>query len=117
MEILRHSGSESQKIKTGRSLSSRSSGMKGVVAHTLIWAIPSAGDLHKDIGRRKIYSLSSSPGCLVGSLYLVREFVDNLQSVVQLPTMVSSSCEWKSKDLAVVQSQRQNCRDRNSLLE
>jgi hypothetical protein len=34
MEILRHSGCEFQKIKTGRSLSSRSSGIKGVVAHS-----------------------------------------------------------------------------------
>jgi hypothetical protein len=62
MEILRHSGSESQKIETGRSLSSRSSGTyfvpdSGVMA-PLIWATPSAGDLHKDVGRRKIYSLS-----------------------------------------------------------
>jgi hypothetical protein len=37
MEILRHSGYGFQKIK---SLSSRSSGIKGVVEHTLIWAIP-----------------------------------------------------------------------------
>lgn len=28
------------------------------------------------------------------------------QSVVQLPTVVSSSCEWKSKDLAVAQSHK-----------
>jgi hypothetical protein len=39
MEILRYNGYESQKIKTGRSLSSRSSGTKqvsdpGMVAHT-----------------------------------------------------------------------------------
>jgi hypothetical protein len=34
MELLRHSGYESQKIKIGRSLSSRSSGIKGVVEHT-----------------------------------------------------------------------------------
>jgi hypothetical protein len=34
MEILRHSGYEFQKIKTGRPLNSRSSGIKGVVAHT-----------------------------------------------------------------------------------
>jgi hypothetical protein len=34
MEILRHSGYGFQKIKTGRSLSSRLSGIKGVVAHT-----------------------------------------------------------------------------------
>jgi hypothetical protein len=32
-----------------------------VWGHTpLIWATPSAGDLHKDIGRRKIYSLFST---------------------------------------------------------
>ena len=42
----------------------------------------------------------------MGSLYIVKEFVDDLQSVVQLLTMVSSSCEWKSKDLAVVQSHK-----------
>jgi hypothetical protein len=41
------------------------------------------------------------------SLYIVKDFIDDLQSAVQLPTMVSSSCEWKSKDLAVAQSQRQ----------
>jgi hypothetical protein len=39
------------------------------------------------------------------SLYIIKEFVDDdLQSAVQLPTMVSSSCEWKSKNLAVAQS-------------
>ena len=42
----------------------------------------------------------------MGSLYIVKEFVDDLQSAVQLPTMVSSSCEWKSKDLAVAQSHK-----------
>jgi hypothetical protein len=42
----------------------------------------------------------------MGILYIVREFVDDLQSVVQLPTMVNSSCEWKSKDLAVAQSHK-----------
>jgi hypothetical protein len=41
---------------------------------------------------------------LTGSLYIVRAFIDDLQSAVQLPTVVSSSYEWKSKDLAVVQS-------------
>ena len=40
----------------------------------------------------------------MGSLYIVKEFIDELQSAAQLPTMVSSSCEWKSKDLAVAQS-------------
>jgi hypothetical protein len=34
MEILSHSGYGFQKIKIGRSLSSRSSGIKGVVEHT-----------------------------------------------------------------------------------
>jgi hypothetical protein len=43
---------------------------------------------------------------LTGSLYIIREFVDDLQSVVQLPTMVSSSFELKSKDLAVSQSHK-----------
>jgi hypothetical protein len=57
MDILRYSGYESQKIKTGRSPCSRSSGIKDVVTHTFNLATPSAGDLHKDIGRRKIYSL------------------------------------------------------------
>ena len=42
----------------------------------------------------------------MGSLYIVRGFVDDLQSVVQLPTMISSSCEWKPKDLAVAQSHK-----------
>jgi hypothetical protein len=46
----------------------------------------------------------------MGSLYIVREFVDDLQSAVQLPAMVSSSCKWKSKDLAVAQSHKANRR-------
>jgi hypothetical protein len=56
-------GYKFQKNKTGWPLSSRSSGIKGVVVPLiyiythLIWATSSAGDLHKDIGRRKIYSL------------------------------------------------------------
>jgi hypothetical protein len=61
MEILRHSGYESQKIKTGRSLSSRASGTKQVpdlvMTAPLVWATASVGDLYKDIGRRKIYFL------------------------------------------------------------
>jgi hypothetical protein len=40
----------------------------------------------------------------MGILYIVKEFIDDLESAVQLPTVVSSSCEWKSKDLAVAQS-------------
>jgi hypothetical protein len=38
------------------------------------------------------------------SLYIVKEFIDDLQTAVQLPTIVSSSYEQKSKDLAVAQS-------------
>jgi hypothetical protein len=37
---------------------------------------------------------------LMDSLYIVKEFVDDLESAVQLPTVVSSSYEWKSKDIA-----------------
>ena len=51
---------------------------------------------------------------LMSSLYIVREFVDDLQSVVQLSTMVSSSCEWESKDLAVAQSHNSSRRKRES---
>ena len=43
---------------------------------------------------------------LMGSFYIVREFVHHLQSVVQLPSMVSLSCEWKYKYLAVAQSHK-----------
>jgi hypothetical protein len=57
MEILRHSGYESQKIKTGRSLLSRSSGIKGMVAHTFNLGYTFCWRLHKDTRRRKIYSL------------------------------------------------------------
>jgi hypothetical protein len=42
----------------------------------------------------------------MGSFYIEKEFIDDLQSAVQFPTMVSSSCKWKSKDLAVTQSHR-----------
>jgi hypothetical protein len=44
----------------------------------------------------------------MGILYIVKEFLDDLQSTVQLSTMVSSSREWKSKDLAVTQSHKAN---------
>jgi hypothetical protein len=37
----------------------------------------------------------------MGSLSIAKEFIDDLQSAVQFPTMVS---EWESKDLAVPQS-------------
>jgi hypothetical protein len=51
-----------QETEARRSLSSKSAWDKqipdsGVVVHTLIWATPSAGDLCKDIERRKIDSL------------------------------------------------------------
>jgi hypothetical protein len=42
---------------------------------------------------------------LMDSLYIVKEFIDDLQSAVKFQTIVSSSCEW-SKDLAVAQSHR-----------
>jgi hypothetical protein len=59
MEILRNSGYVSQETKARGSLSLRSSATKqvpdpGMAAHTFIWVTPSAGDLHKDIGKRKI---------------------------------------------------------------
>jgi hypothetical protein len=57
MEILRPSGYELQKIKTGRSLSSRSSGIKGVVALTFNLGYTFCWRLYKDIGRRKALSL------------------------------------------------------------
>jgi hypothetical protein len=57
MEILRHSGYGFQKIKTGRSLSSRSSGIKGVVAHTFNLGYTFCWRSYKDIGRRKALSL------------------------------------------------------------
>jgi hypothetical protein len=57
MEILRHSGYGFQKIKTGRSLSSRSSWIKGEVAHTFNLGYTFCWRLHKDIRRRKALSL------------------------------------------------------------
>jgi hypothetical protein len=48
----------------------------------------------------------------MGSLYILKEFIDDLQYAVQLPTIVSSSCEWKSKDLAVAQFHTANSRRR-----
>ena len=48
----------------------------------------------------------------MGSLYTVKEFVDDVQSTVQLPTDVISSCEWKSKHLAVAQSPKASRRRR-----
>jgi hypothetical protein len=51
----------------------------------------------------------------MGSLYIIMEFVDDLQSIVQLPTMVSSSCEWKSKDIAIFQSHKASRQRRESV--
>jgi hypothetical protein len=51
----------------------------------------------------------------MGSLYIVKEFIDDLQSAVQLPTMVRSTCEWKSKDLAIAQSHTARVKERESL--
>ena len=65
MEILRHSGYGFQKIKTKRSLSSRSSGIKGVVEHTFNLATPSAGDHIKTLEEGSL-ALAPSPACCVG---------------------------------------------------
>jgi hypothetical protein len=62
MEILRHSSYGFQKIKTGRSLSSRSSGIKGVVEHTFNLGYTFSCRPYKDIGRRE--SRSRSFACL-----------------------------------------------------
>ena len=61
MEILRHSGYGFQKIK---SPSSRSSGIKGVVEHTLIWTTPSAGDNIRTLEEGGL-ALAPSPACCV----------------------------------------------------
>jgi hypothetical protein len=58
MEMLRHSGYGFQKIKIGRSLSSRSSRIKGVVAYTFHLGYIFCWRPYKDIGRRKALSLS-----------------------------------------------------------
>jgi hypothetical protein len=67
IQILSHSGYESQKTKIFEfkdSLGQNKSQTQSWWYTPLIWGTPSAGDLHKDIGRRKI--LSSSSSCLVG---------------------------------------------------
>jgi hypothetical protein len=66
MEILRHSGYESQKIKTGRSLSSRSSGIKGVGAHTFNLGHPLLLETYVRTLEEGRFTLSFSPACLVG---------------------------------------------------
>ena len=66
MEILRPSGNGFQKIKTRRSLSSKSSGIKGVVAHIFNLDYIFCWRLYKNIGRRKALPLSPSPACCVG---------------------------------------------------
>jgi hypothetical protein len=62
MEILRHTGYGFQKIKTGRSPSSRSSGIKGVVEYTFNLGYTFFWRPYKDIGRRE--SCSPSFACL-----------------------------------------------------
>ena len=52
---------------------------------------------------------------LMGSFYIVKELDDDLQSAVQLPTMVRSSSEPKSKDLAVAQSHKASRRRREAI--
>jgi hypothetical protein len=57
-DILRHSGYEFQKIKTGRSPSSGHLGLN-VWWHTpLIWATPFAGGLHKKTLEEERFTLS-----------------------------------------------------------
>jgi hypothetical protein len=65
MEILRHSGYGFQKIKTGRSPSSRSSGIKVWWNTPLIWATPSAGDHIRTLEEGSLM-LAPSPACRVG---------------------------------------------------
>jgi hypothetical protein len=64
MEILRHSGYGFQKIKTGRSLSSKSSGIKGVVAHTFNLGYTSS--LSLSLPPSLHASLPPSPACREG---------------------------------------------------
>jgi hypothetical protein len=58
MELMSHIGYGFQKIKTGRSLNSKSSGIKGMVAHTFNLGYTSCWIPYKDIGRRKALYLS-----------------------------------------------------------
>jgi hypothetical protein len=71
MEILRHSGYGFQKIKTERTLSSKSYGIKGMVAHTFNLGYTFCWRPYKDIGRRESLSLYPSPACRVGLSKLV----------------------------------------------
>jgi hypothetical protein len=64
MEILRHSGYGFQKIKTGRSPNSRSTGIKGVVAYTFNLGYTFCWRPYKDIERRESLFLSLSPSLL-----------------------------------------------------
>ena len=61
-----------------------------------------------------IHCISQGSLEFMGNLYIVKVFVD-LQSAVQLTKMVSSSCEWKSKDLAVAQSHKASRRRRERM--
>jgi hypothetical protein len=88
MESLRHSGYESQMIKTGRSLSSRSFETK------------EAGDLHKDIGRRKIQSLF-----LAGLPCGTEQLLDPWTSIHSccwpfLGTWIAD-CKWSTHSLSI----------------
>lgn len=40
--------------------------------------------------------------------------IDDLQTVVQLPTIVSSSCEWEFKDLAIAHSHKASSKRKES---
>jgi hypothetical protein len=57
VENLRHSGYGFQKIETGRSLSSSSSGIKGLVAHTFILGYTFFWRLYKEEGRLSLLHL------------------------------------------------------------
>ena len=48
------------------------------------------------------------------SLYIVREFVDDLQSIVQLPNNGQQQLGWKPKDLTVAQSHEASSQGRVS---
>jgi hypothetical protein len=79
MEILMHCGYGFQKIKTGRSPSSRSSGIKGVVVHIFNLGYTFCWRLYKDVGRRKAHSLSFA--CLPCE---TEQLLDPWTSILQL---------------------------------
>ena len=66
MKILRHSGYGFQ-IKTGRPPSSRSSGIKGVMAHTFNLGYTSVADNIRTLEEGSLaLALAPSPACRVG---------------------------------------------------